>query len=73
MCVQGNQFFLYQYDDDVIQLEVARFDVALGISVLHYLTPEELAAYKADGLKPLEQRLNDMYENYTAYRVSSHR
>lgn len=70
---RGGSFVLYKYSADVFQLEVARWDIGVGISVYHYLTPVEISRYLKSGVSALEDRLNDMHDHYASYRVASFR
>jgi len=55
------------------KLVVPQPEPSPGFDVVHYLNPEEIEAYQAEGMDALTGRMEDMQRNYLSYKVQSWR
>ncbi len=66
------QYYLYE-DENVYELKVPLPKPAPGFDVLYLLSNEEKEAYLTNGIQSLIERIKDMKENHSNYKLQSWR
>ena len=66
------KYTIYKKTDLTFELSICK-PVALGVDIYHIMTDNEVKSFKEIGISALENRMKDMDENYSDYRVVSWR
>lgn len=66
------RYTVYKNPDLTIEISISK-PIALGVEVYHILTEKETSNYFQFGISSLENRMKDMNENFSNYRVVSWR
>ncbi|WP_271785383.1 hypothetical protein [Aquimarina algiphila] len=66
------KYTIYKKPDLTFELSICK-PIALGVDIYHIMTNDEVKSFKKDGIIALNNRMKDMDENYSNYRVVSWR
>lgn len=66
------KYTIYKKTDLTFELSICK-PLALGVDIYHIMTDNEVKSFKEIGISALENRMKDMDENYSDYRVVSWR